>query len=160
MNDDPVRLRVIESLTRRAAAQEGETRQWMLRRIEALAAEPPRTARDPAPPAPGAALDALRGLVERLGRTREMPAAVARGSWTRLRVEQRVRQALEQVPANAGPLNSSYVVHRALQAMGEISPAYLDAFMSHVDTLLWLEEAAGTAELERHRASRAGRRGA
>ena len=60
-----------------------------------------------------------------------------------MRADQRLRQALAQVPAAAGPLNSSQVVNRALQAMRELAPAYLDAFMSHVDTLLWLEQASG-----------------
>ncbi len=66
-----------------------------------------------------------------------------KGTWSRLRAEQRLRQALDQVPAMAGPLNSSHLVNRALQAMHDVSPAYLDAFMSHIDTLLWLEQASG-----------------
>jgi hypothetical protein len=155
MKDDPVRRRVIEGLARRAAAQQGETRERLLQRVQALSAAMAAPAAGKAEPvaAPGGALAALRALVDRLGRTPKGPATALRSTWTRLRVEQRVRQALDQVPANAGPLNSSYVVHRALHAMREISPAYLDAFMSHVDTLRWLEEAAG-GELERHRASR------
>lgn len=68
------------------------------------------------------------------------------GTWSRLRAEQRLRQALAQVPAMAGPLNSSQVVHRALQAMQALSPAYLDAFLAHVDGLIALEQAAGTSE--------------
>ena len=66
-----------------------------------------------------------------------------KGTWSRLRAEQRLRQALDQVPAMAGPLNSSHLVNRALQAMHDVSPEYLDAFMSHIDTLLWLEQASG-----------------
>ena len=68
------------------------------------------------------------------------------GTWSRLRAEQRLRQALAQVPAMAGPLNSSQVVHRALQTMQVLSPAYLDAFLAHVDGLIALEQAAGAAE--------------
>jgi len=70
-----------------------------------------------------------------------------KGTWSRLRAEQRLRQTLDQVPAMAGPLNSSHVVNRALQALHGLSPAYLDAFMSHVDTLLWLEQASGAGDL-------------
>ncbi|MDO9316475.1 MAG: DUF2894 domain-containing protein [Burkholderiaceae bacterium] len=66
-----------------------------------------------------------------------------KGTWSRLRAEQRLRQALDQVPAMAGPLNSSHLVNRTLQAMHDLSPEYLDAFMSHIDTLLWLEHASG-----------------
>ena len=68
------------------------------------------------------------------------------GTWSRLRVEERLRQALAQVPAQAGPLNSSQLVRRTLLAMRELSPAYLDAFMAHVDTLQALEQATGLAD--------------
>ena len=66
-----------------------------------------------------------------------------KGTWSRLRAEQRLRQALAQVPAMAGPLNSSHVINNTLQAMRDLSPEYLDAFMLHIDTLLWLEQASG-----------------
>ena len=69
-----------------------------------------------------------------------------KGTWSRLRAEQRLRQALAQVPAMAGPLNSSHVMNRTLQALRDLSPEYLDAFMLHVDTLLWLEQASGGAD--------------
>ncbi|HEY9067797.1 MAG TPA: DUF2894 domain-containing protein [Burkholderiaceae bacterium] len=70
-----------------------------------------------------------------------------KSTWSRLRAEQRLRQALAQVPAAAGPLNSSHVINRTLQAMRDLSPEYLDAFMQHVDTLLWLEQASGGGDL-------------
>jgi hypothetical protein len=70
-----------------------------------------------------------------------------KGTWSRLRAEQRLRQALAQVPAMAGPLNSSLVINRTLQAMRDLSPEYLDAFMLNVDTLLWLEQASGAGDL-------------
>lgn len=70
-----------------------------------------------------------------------------KGTWSRLRADQRLRQALAQVPAMAGPLNSSHLLNRTLQTLREISPAYLDAFMAQVDTLLWLEQASGGGEL-------------
>ena len=69
------------------------------------------------------------------------------GTWSRLRAEQRLRQALAQVPAQAGPLNSSQLVYRTLRQLHALSPAYLDAFMAHIDTLLALEQATGLAEL-------------
>ncbi|MDE2505175.1 MAG: DUF2894 domain-containing protein, partial [Burkholderiales bacterium] len=67
------------------------------------------------------------------------------GTWMRLRAEQRLRQAGAGVPAGAGPLNSAQLVSRALQAMRELSPPYLDAFIAHIDTLLWLEQCADAA---------------
>ena len=121
--------------------------------------------------APTSALAGLSALVDRLGRAPTAAGAVAalgalqaphgprpappttpqplkavaayKGTWSRLRAEQRLRLALAQVPAQAGPLNSSHVVHRALKALHGLSPAYLEACMLHIDTLLWLDQASG-----------------
>jgi hypothetical protein len=84
--------------------------------------------------------------------------AAFKGTWSRLRTEQRLRQALDQVPAMAGPLNSSHLVSRALRAMHDLSPDYLDAFMSHIDTLLWLEQASGGDLAPRRATAPEGRR--
>ena len=149
---DPVGMAVIEALARRAAAQQGAVRQLLLLRIEQLRAEHGAARPRATPPEmPRAGLTALSQLVDRLGRARALtgtPAplkavAAFKPTWSRLRAEQRLRQALAEVPAQAGPLNSSHVVHLALQAMRELSPDYLDAFMSHIEALLWLEQAAG-----------------
>lgn len=187
---DPVRFSVIEALARRAAAQQGEARGLMVRRIEALLGEqasarpalvaptdatPANSAADQ-PAAQQAALAALSELVDRLGRSSASPLPLRsppqpgaarqadaqsrtapppkplktvtefKGTWSRLRVEHRLRQALAQVPASAGPLNSSHLVNRALLAMRDLSPEYLDAFMSHIDTLQWLDQASGGGE--------------
>ena len=45
-------------------------------------------------------------------------------------------------------------MHRALRTMHELSPGYLDAIMSHIDTLLALEQAAGTGDLAPRPAAR------
>jgi hypothetical protein len=63
-----------------------------------------------------------------------------RDTWTRLSADQRLTQALEQVPENAGPLNSQHLVHRALATMRDTSPAYLQQFVSYVDALLWMDQ--------------------
>jgi hypothetical protein len=169
---DPVAAAVIEGLVRRAAPLQGAARLLVEQRIQAWrarsAAALATAAMAPAP-ASSAARAALTDLVDRLGRSptpaalpgsaaaarRPGPAAPAplkavaafQGTWSRLRAEQRLRQALAQVPAKAGPLNSSQVVHRALQAMYDLSPDYLDAFMAHIDTLLWLEPSSGAGDL-------------
>ncbi len=112
------------------------------------------------PDLPRAGLDALRALVDRLGRvpahadgTAAAPApaplkAVSThgATWARLRVDRRLREALAQVPAQAGPLNSSQVLHRALRELHALAPGYLDALLRQVDTLLWLEQSAGLAD--------------
>ncbi|MFT3957320.1 MAG: DUF2894 domain-containing protein [Piscinibacter sp.] len=167
---DTLRAAVVEALQRRAAAQQGQARQLIEQRIEQLrferdTATPDLAQREPVPR--GAALAGLSGLVDRLGRAptsgvrsaaparpsgTPAPAAAPaplkavaafKGTWSRLRAEQRLRQALAQVPAQAGPLNSSHLVHQVLREMHQLSPAYLDAFMVHVDTLLRLEQASG-----------------
>ena len=113
------------------------------------------------PDLPRAGLDALRALVDRLGRTPGAPGALPaarvpaplkavaahQATWTRLRADRRLREALAQVPAQAGPLNSPHLVHRALQELHTLAPAYLDALLRHVDTLLWLEQSGGLGEL-------------
>ena len=56
-------------------------------------------------------------------------------------VQKQVRQAVAQGPQNAGPINSHMLTLRALVLLRECSPQYLERFMTHVDTLLRLEDA-------------------
>jgi len=153
---NPVTQAVVDGLLRRAEAQVGPVRALLLERARQLQARACASAAqaaagqwgDAAPtapqPAPGALRD-LTALVDRLGRTAQRPAAVTafRGTWARLRAEQRLRQALARVPEQPGPLHSSHLVHRALQTLCTLSPSYLDALLSHVDTLLWLDQTSG-----------------
>lgn len=113
--------------------------------VDRLGRSTPSAARASVPPRSGAA----RPTETPMTATPQPLKAVVefKDTWSRLRVEHRLRQALAQVPASAGPLNSSHLVNRALQAMRDLSPLYLDAFMSHVDTLQWLEQASGGGDL-------------
>jgi hypothetical protein len=63
-----------------------------------------------------------------------------------VRTGQQLRVAEVLVPQNAGPLNSSSLVHRALSLMRELSPGYLQQFLAYADALSWLEQlnAGGT----------------
>ncbi|HET9645302.1 MAG TPA: DUF2894 domain-containing protein [Burkholderiaceae bacterium] len=63
-------------------------------------------------------------------------------TWSRLRAHRRLSESLAKAPENPGPINSHHLVHRALATMRDLSPEYLDHFMSYVDTLLWLEQAS------------------
>jgi hypothetical protein len=86
-----------------------------------------------------------------------------RSTWSRLSAEQQLAQALAQAPENAGPLNSHLLVLRALQLMQDVSPDYLQRFMSYADTLLWLEQVddlSGAVKRRNETAVPAGRRGA
>lgn len=167
---EALRIAVVDALERRAAAQAGEARRLIAQRAEQLRAGSDAAPAEVAITAPAphrGALAGLTALVDRLGRMPATPArgavparpattaaraaspaplkavAAFQGTWSRLRAEQRLRQALAQVPAQAGPLNSSHLVHQVLREMHQLSPAYLDAFMAHVDTLLRLEQTSG-----------------
>lgn len=62
-----------------------------------------------------------------------------RESWARLAAQEQVDRALGRGPDNPGPLNSHMLVLRALALMRDLSPDYLNRFLAHADTLLWLE---------------------
>ncbi|VWD11933.1 DUF2894 domain-containing protein [Burkholderia contaminans] len=154
---DPVRFHRIDALERRAAALEGDARALLDARLATLLegfAEVVARAGETAT-ASGAAGAPMRGalaeLVERLARDAQAdrrgldPELVDyfRTIWSKARTEQQYRQSLDQVPRNAGPLNSNSLVHRSLATMRELSPAYLQQFLSYVDALAWLEDLAG-----------------
>ncbi|HVK53573.1 MAG TPA: DUF2894 domain-containing protein [Burkholderiales bacterium] len=63
-----------------------------------------------------------------------------RNTWSKLSADKQVAQALEQAPTNAGPINSHMLVLRSLALMRDISPDYLNRFMSYADTLLCLDQ--------------------
>ncbi len=65
-----------------------------------------------------------------------------REGWSRLRAETRVTEALGRKPENAGPLNSHALLVRSLDLMRGLSPDYLRRFVTHVDALLWLDQAS------------------
>jgi hypothetical protein len=120
-------------------------------------ATPSRTRRKPAPPAPaGGPLAGLQRHIEaaraqRLAQApaqaeRDGPAEMAsvsafRETWSRYHTETQVAQAVVRGPENAGPLNSHMLVVQTLERMDAISPDYLRRFLSHVDTLRWLDAA-------------------
>ncbi|OXJ13656.1 DUF2894 domain-containing protein [Burkholderia sp. AU6039] len=158
---DPVRFHRIDALERRAAALEGDARALLDARLATLLegfaeivarADETATATATASGAAGTpARGALAALVERLARDAQAdrrgldPELVDyfRTMWSKVRTEQQYRQSLDQVPRNAGPLNSNSLVHRSLATMRELSPAYLQQFLSYVDALAWLEDLAG-----------------
>lgn len=158
---DPVRFHRIDALERRAAVLDGSARELLDARVAALIegfaevvarADEAKVAHDNAEAATGAPVrGALAELVERLARDAQAdrrgldPELVDyfRTMWSKVRTEQQYRQSLDQVPRNAGPLNSNSLVHRSLSTMRELSPEYLQQFLSYVDALAWLEDLAG-----------------
>ncbi|MET1534184.1 DUF2894 domain-containing protein [Burkholderia sola] len=155
---DPVRFHRIDALEKRAAVLDGDARALLDARLATLiegfaeivarAGEAEATCEASAgAPARGA----LAALVAGLGRDAQAdrrgldPELVDyfRAMWSKVRTEQQYRQSLDQVPRNAGPLNSNSLVHRSLATMRELSPEYLQQFLSYVDALAWLEDLAG-----------------
>lgn len=147
---DPLRWHLIETLARRAEAAPAPLRAQLQARIAALlvqypAADATGSPTEPPSPAAGRPLAALLAHVA----THAAPAAELqtlqrwRRTWSRLAADQRVVRSRTRLPENAGPLHSQRLVHRALTLMREVSPEYLERFIAHADTLLWLERAGG-----------------
>ncbi|WEN16739.1 DUF2894 domain-containing protein [Rhodanobacter sp. AS-Z3] len=162
----PVRFHFIDALERRAASHEGEARRLLDGRLSQLlaayadeldAVDAVGGATTPCPSS-ASALAELTDELSRRGSQRSQRVAVhdtqAAGVshppmdalddlqkiWSTVRIESQLRQALEQVPADAGPLNSASLVHRSLTLMRELSPEYLQQFLSYVDALSWIEQ--------------------
>lgn len=155
---DSVRFRFIEALERRAAAQNGEARRVLDERLagllEAYAAEVAKADAKATPdgiakPSRGPLRDLLDHIENEApagGRTSYPELELLeyfRQTWSSVSADKQVRQSLEQVPGNAGPLNSSSLVHRSLSLMRELSPGYLQQFLSYVDALSWMEQLNG-----------------
>ncbi|MGY0561226.1 DUF2894 domain-containing protein [Luteimonas sp. A277] len=70
----------------------------------------------------------------------ELPAVEAfRRLWASQRQQAQLRASMQPPPADAGPLNSANLAHRALAVMHESSPGYLQHFMTWMDALAWLD---------------------
>jgi len=176
---NPLRFHFIDALARRAAAHDGEARRVMDARLSDLldayasdlasrgelsstehAAAPCKPTRGPlaelvdyiasqprADAEPDALSPAVRSELKALDYFRE--------TWSKVSAGKQLRQSLEQVPGNAGPLNSSSLVHRSLSLMSELSPGYLQQFLSYVDALSWMEQLTGVGALPAKDAPRA-----
>jgi len=158
---DPVRFHRLDALEKRAAAFDGDARALLDARLATLlegfaeilarAGEAAAASETAQASAQAPARGALGGLVEQLARDAQAdrrgvdPELIDyfRTMWSKVRTEQQYRQSLDQVPRNAGPLNSNSLVHRSLATMRELSPEYLQQFLSYIDALAWLEDLAG-----------------
>lgn len=176
----PLRFQFMDALERRAAAHGGEARRLLDGKLAALiqayeseldsARDPDSTPNRPAAatpePGPLAALTAYmadpgpdaRGTTNLRASYPELESLeYFRSVWSRVSADRQVRQSQEQVHKNAGPLNSNQLVHRALSLMREVSPGYLQQFLSYTDALMWLEQVhAALAPPPREAAPRAG----
>lgn len=69
-------------------------------------------------------------------------------TWVKIHAERIVSDAIKQLPSHAGPLNSQRLAIQSLEAMRELSPEYLNRFVSYMDSMLWLEQAVQSIEAE------------
>ncbi|MCM2338516.1 MAG: DUF2894 domain-containing protein, partial [Lysobacter sp.] len=148
-----VRFQRIIALERRAATQEGEVRRLLDERLAQLVnacAEDLGTTITPPDTRPRSALAELIGHIASRAAQDSVPASDAaalavpsdtpvfadiRQVCAEVRTESQLRQALADAPADAGPLNSASLVHRALTRMRDLSPDYLEHFVAYVDAL-------------------------
>lgn len=141
-----VRFRMIEAFALRASKYEGEARRVMDARLSALVEAYEQDVANKKEADDVSAESPLTQLLQEMHQraaTRAAPAELAdylRAVWSRVSAEKRLRESLAQVPKNAGPLNSSSLVHRSLSLMREVSPEYLQHFLSYLDSLAWLED--------------------
>ncbi|MGC8120130.1 DUF2894 domain-containing protein [Marinobacter sp. VGCF2001] len=63
-------------------------------------------------------------------------AQAERGAQT---LQSRIRLAIDNVPAEAGPMNAQRLVSRAIAEMHTLSPEYAERFARYTDTLMALE---------------------
>ncbi|TFZ04799.1 DUF2894 domain-containing protein [Ramlibacter rhizophilus] len=164
---DPLGLHALEALARRIPAQPAPVQQLLLQRVAAgIAALEKRTqaAAVPGKPQPAAgasaglaALSALNARLRDVGSDEgsDSPSGAElaglpeirsarrfRHAWSRLAAQERIVEAARHAPEAAGPLNSHALVLRTLEWMQALSPDYLQHFLAHADTLLWLQDAA------------------
>ncbi|GAB7540072.1 DUF2894 domain-containing protein [Burkholderia sp. 3C] len=147
---DPLRFGLIDALHRRANAHSGAARRVIDTRLHALLEdyaariEQARgAASNQAPAAPLPSPFAALSLDKVRTARSAPPAAVLdyfRELWSKLSADRQVQVSLDSVPKNAGPLNSSSLVHRALLQMRDISPDYLRHFLGYAETLSWLDD--------------------
>jgi len=157
---DPVRFRLIEALGKRADTCTGTARRLLDQRLSVLVEDYARdldaagfdsalahrtdTRRRP----PKGALGGLVGYVDTQSEfaptdpaspyaTRRQTEVLEyfRELWSRLRTENQWREFPAHVPQNAGPLNTNKLVYRSLLLMRELSPGYLQQFLTYVNGL-------------------------
>lgn len=161
---DPVRFRYLEVLAARLPAQTPAVQQVLAGRLQAAMADYAACARAAAsrpqaataPAGAPSALEALNGdlaararadadavLLDGGASVSDMKSVRRFGEvWSKISAEQQVAEAITRGPENAGPLNAHRLVLRSLALMRLLSPDYLRHFLSQMDTLLWLEQAA------------------
>lgn len=86
----------------------------------------------------------LAALRQRLQAAPTLPAprtaALFEPHWARMSLAQRLAPVWTRPTAPRGPLNPQALAQRTLQQLQALNPAYLEAFVTQFDALLWLEQ--------------------
>ncbi len=162
---DPVGLRFLEAFAQRTVTQRGKARQVLDLKLKqafgefrerlALAG----SASQSSFPLPTMTPGPLGVLASQMNQKRANPEAdhttrhaanrdelntaqYFRQTLSRLNTNKQIAKAIDQAPKNAGPINSHGLVLRSLALMRDVSPDYLNRFVSYVDALLVLESAS------------------
>ncbi|MBC7701155.1 DUF2894 domain-containing protein [Aquabacterium sp.] len=160
---DPVRFHYLEVLSRRVDQASGEVRRILQGKLDSALvnygerfAQVPRVARDERakPVSSSAPLTQLNQYIQHRTKSVGGPGSEGhddggsdiksarrfRETWSRIAAEKQVSEAFGRGPENAGPLNAHMLVLHSLRLMRDLSPHYLQQFMSQIDSLLWLDQ--------------------
>ncbi|MFM0516449.1 MULTISPECIES: DUF2894 domain-containing protein [Caballeronia] len=151
---NPVRFHLIDALDKRAAAYDGEARRMLDARVALLLdlyrSDIERAVSQRAAIQNDDERGPLATLVEDIAKSSSAYTTshaelleYFRAVWSKVSAEKQLRDSLAQVPRNAGPLNSSSLVHRSLSLMREVSPGYFQQFLAYADALSWIEAMNG-----------------
>lgn len=155
---DPARFHYLEVLSRRASAASGALQPILQAKLATALADYSQRwgqaqglRRPGAQAVPNNGLEALAELNHYIRRTTQQghhhgprPELKSvrgfREVWSKIAAIDHMDQAMVRAPENAGPLNPHMLVLRSLALMRQLSPDYLQRFLSHVDSLLWLDQ--------------------
>jgi hypothetical protein len=174
---DPVRFRYLEALHQRVQTAPEPVRHIVHGKLQAALAEyagrGPRISSSESNRQQTSPLAALNAYIRTAtqqdaegsaapsgwgGRPELKSVQAFREVWSQFAVVDQVEQSLQRGPENAGPLNSHMLVLRSLATMRALSPEYLRRFLSHAETLLWLDQEGQRLSAPQARAVRTGRR--
>ena len=146
---DPVRFAYLESFaTRLAESRRAPSQKHQEKLEQALADYRARAesgdegqgdqATTPSPSPLATLLTRLRGDGEAPMELKAL--APIREAQARQQLAARIQHAITHVPGDAGPLNANRQVARALAALQEVSPEYLEHLVTYLDDLMVLEK--------------------
>lgn len=143
---DPVRFAYLESFaTRLAESRRAPSQKHQEKLEQALADYQARSSDNQHDPIAGPYRSPLAVLLHTLRGDGDAPRdlkalAPIREAQARQQMAARIQHAISHTPGDAGPLNAHRQVARALAALQDISPEYLEHLVTYLDDLMVLEK--------------------